>query len=230
MAVEHPRYPRAPFRTPSASGFLYVGLTVDPPRGPFVRARAERDDAVDACARLARTLAARDDVVGARVFEAVLMPPIGGAPRFDVAMLVETDRPDSLDAVRAAADLDALDADLVMPADNPARIGDTGDPADGVFLFNHFLAPDGDAAVRVWEDLSGWYTAKAGIDNSLPLRPLEPSRFAFVNHARLPGGAAAFLLGQLLRPSFHRFVRRRLREHGMTALPVLYRPVSMARP
>lgn len=224
MAVEHPRYPRAPFRTPSASGFLYVGLTVDPPHGPLVRAGAERDDAVEACVELARSLTNRPDVLRARVFEAVLMPPLRGAPRFDVTMLVETDAPHSTHAVRAAADFDALGADLVMPAVNPARIGDTGDPADGVHLFNHFVAEDGDAGIRVWEEVAGWYTAKTGIDNSLPLRAVEPSPFAFVNYARLPGGAAAFLLNQLCRPSFHRFVRRRLREHGVTALPVLYRP------
>ncbi|MFE3456123.1 hypothetical protein ACFXKD_01155 [Nocardiopsis aegyptia] len=224
MAVEHPRYPRAPFRTPSASGFLYAGLTVDPPRVPLVRASAERDDAVEACAQVARALTERPDVLRARVFEAVLMPPLKGAPRFDVTMLVETDGPESLDAVRAAADFGTLGADLVMPAVNPARIGDTEDPADGVYLFNHFVAEDGDAGVRVWEDLAGWYTAVLGVDNSLPLRALEPSRFAFVNYARLPGGAAAFLLGQLVRPGFHRFVRRRLREHGMAALPILYRP------
>ena len=224
MAVEHPKYPRAPFRAPSASGFLYVGLTADPPHAPLVRASAARDDAVQACTDLAGALADRPDVLRARVFEAVLMPPLKGAPRFDVTMLVETDGPRSLAAVRAAADFDALGADLVMPATNPARIGDTEDPADGVYLFNHFVAEDGSAAVRVWEDLAGWYTAKTGVDNSLPLLAAEPSRFAFVNYARLPGGAAAFLFGQLARPSFHRFVRRRLREHGMAALPVLYRP------
>ncbi|RKS08809.1 hypothetical protein DFP74_4531 [Nocardiopsis sp. Huas11] len=189
-----------------------------------MRASSERDDAIEACKESARALADRPDVLRARVFEAVLMPPLKGAPRFDVTMLVETGSPAVLDAVRAAADFDALGADLVMPAVNPARIGDTEDPADGVYLFNHFVAEDGDAGVRVWEDLAGWYTVKTGVDNSLPLRAVGPSPFAFVNYARLPGGAAAFLVTQLARPGFHRFVRRRLRENGMTALPVLYRP------
>lgn len=225
MTTQDPPYPRAPFRPPSTSGFLYVGLSVDPPRLPLVRSSRTREDAVGACLAAGAALAERSDVLRTTVFEAVLMPPLEGAPRFDVTMLIETDGPESLGDVGGAAEVGAVGAELVMPAVNPTRIGTTEDPLEGVYLFNHFRADDADTAVRVWEDLAGWYIAKVGVDNSLPLRAVGPSPFPFVNYARLPGRAVPFLLNQLLRPSFHRFVRRRLREHGMTALPVLYRPV-----
>ena len=79
-------------------------------------------------------------------------------------------------------------------------------------------------AVRVWEELAGWYTAKAGVDNSTLLQPTSEAPYALVNYVRLPHGATRFLLAQLSRPSFHTFVRRRLRDHGMFALPVLCKP------
>ncbi|WP_017539181.1 hypothetical protein [Nocardiopsis halophila] len=112
-----------------------------------------------------------------------------------------------------------------LPGDDPARIGDTEDPPTGTYLFNHFLARDRDTAVRTWKGVAGGYTAKTGVDNSTPLRALDDSRFAFVNDARLPGGAVPFLLGQLTRPSFHTFVRARLKADGMVALPLLRRPL-----
>ncbi|WP_150239918.1 hypothetical protein [Nocardiopsis quinghaiensis] len=224
MAPEKTAYPKARFRAPSPSGYLYVALSVAPPHGSLPRHSAERDDAVQECLSLARALTERLDVLRARVFEAVLMPPLKEAPGFDVTMLVETVSPEVPDGVRRAAAPDGLGAELVMPAHNPARIGDTEHPASGTYLFNHFRAADGDTAVGVWEELTGWYTAKTGVDNSTPLRALEESPFPLVNYARLPAGAASFLLGQLPRPSFHRFVRARLRANGMTALPVLYRP------
>ncbi|NYH55169.1 hypothetical protein HNR06_004758 [Nocardiopsis arvandica] len=224
MAPENTPYPKADLRAPSPSGHLYIALSVAPPHGPLPRRSAERDDAVQECLSLARTLAERPDVLRARVFEAVLMPPLRGAPRFDVTMLVETDSPEALEGVRRAAAPDRLGADLVMPAREHARIGDTEHPADGTYLFNHFRAADGDTAARVWEELTGWYTAKTGVDNSTPLRALEESPFPLVNYARLPTGPASFLLRQLPRPSFHRFVRARLKANGMTALPVFYRP------
>ncbi|GAA3738205.1 hypothetical protein GCM10022205_25340 [Spinactinospora alkalitolerans] len=81
------------------------------------------------------------------------------------------------------------------------------------------------SSVRVWEGLTGWYTAKTGVDNSLPLQAIGASPFGFVNYARLPGRAVPFLVNQLTRPSFHTFVRRRLKTNGMVALPLLCRPV-----
>ncbi|WP_243710151.1 hypothetical protein [Micromonospora sp. KC213] len=98
-------------------------------------------------------------------------------------------------------------------------------PNRATFLLNHFTAgPDTDAE-SVWRSVTGWYTTKTGVDNSTALRPTRPSSFALVNYARLPTGAIRFLFGQLARPSFHRFVRATLDEHGMRALPAFHRLV-----
>jgi hypothetical protein len=91
-------------------------------------------------------------------------------------------------------------------------------------LFNHFTADDPVAAVRVWEELAGWYIAKTGVDNSTLLQPTSEGPYAVVNYVRLPHGATRFLLAQLSRPSFHTYVRRTLRDNGMAALPILSKP------
>lgn len=226
MNVKTEKYPKARFRDPSLSGYIYVGLSVDPPRVPLVGKSAQRDDAIEECLSLARRLNTHPEVVRSRVFESVLMPPLKGLPRCDVLMLVETTSPDAIAGVRASARFGDLGAEMVIPARNPSRIGDTENPSDGVYLFNHFLADDGEKATRVWENLTGWYTTKVGVDNSTPLLPVEESRFAFINYARIPGQAIPFLLNQLLRPSFHGFVRAQLKANGMTALPLMCRSVD----
>lgn len=224
MDTKSAPYPAPRFKDPSPSGYVYVGLSITPPRGPFVRSSSERDDALDQCSRWAERLRAHPDVVRARVFEAVFMPPLKQAPRYDVVMLVQTTTAEATTHVAERLTDPVLGADLLMRADNPTRVGDTEDPAQGTYLFNHFLAPDPEAALQGWKSVAGWYTAKTGIDNSTPLRPVGNAPFALVNYARLPGRALPFLIKQLIRPSFHRFVRARLARNEMVALPVLYRP------
>lgn len=226
MVAQTEKYPKPEFCTPRSSGYLYVGLSVDPPRVPLVRRSRERDDAIVECQALARKLAEHPEVVRARVFESALMPPLKGLPRCDVLMLVETSSPETIESVRSSVSWKGIDPEMVIAARNPARIGDTENPSDGVYLFNHFLADDGEEATRVWEGLTGWYTQKMGVDNSTPLLPVKDARFAVINYARIPGGAVPFLFKQLLRPSFHNFVRSRLKAKGMTALPILCRPVN----
>jgi hypothetical protein len=108
-----------------------------------------------------------------------------------------------------------------MTVRNTRRIGDTERTRSATFLFNHFTADDAAGAVRVWEELAGWYTAKAGVDNSTLLQPTSEAPYALVNYVRLPHGATRFLLAQFSRSSFYTYVRRRLRDHGMVALPIL---------
>ncbi|TDC43533.1 hypothetical protein E1281_35130 [Actinomadura sp. KC345] len=225
MAAIADKYSRPRFRDPAPSGFIYLGLSIDPPRVPPVHHSGKRDKEVERLRAVAERLGARSDVVQARLFQAVLIPPLKGMPCFDVTMLVETAAPEAIADVRTSAPFQEIDAELVIPADNPVRLGDTENPSTGIYLFNHFLAPDSETAVDGWKSVAGWYTEKAGVDNSIPLRPLEESPYAFINYARIPGNAPSFLLGQLARPSFHSFVRSRLKKHGMTALPLLVRPV-----
>lgn len=50
-----------------------------------------------------------------------------------------------------------------------------------------------------------------------------PAPFLIMNYAVIPGRVMPFLAGQLLRPSFYRGVRRRLREFEITPFPLFAR-------
>src|SRR5699024_6275590 len=57
--------------------------------------------------------------------------------------------------------------------------------------------------IEAWKSLTQWYTPKIGIDNSTALISRdENTQFPLVNYARLPSNPPAFLLNQILRPSF----------------------------
>jgi hypothetical protein len=225
-ASPHLGYPRAVFTKPLPYGYLYAGMEIDPPgRAPFVRKSAKRDEALERCKAVAGRLEALGEVARATVYRAVLIPPIEGAPRFDVVVLVETASPEAIVGIRSSEAFGRLGADFVMGARNARRIGDTGEKMSGTYLFNHFTATDPEGAVGAWEDLTGWYTAKTGVDNSTLLRPLGEAPYAFVNYVRLPRGPVRFMLDQLLKPSFHTVVRAKLRSNGMVAMPLLCEPV-----
>ena len=216
------KHPQAAFAEPLPYGYIYVGMTVDPPgRAPFVRRSAKRDEALEKLKSVAGQLEALDEVVRATVYRAVLIPPIEGVPRFDVMVLLETTSPEKIDGVRSSEAFKRLGADFVMGARNTRRIGDTEENMSGTFLFNHFTAEDPERAVEVWEGLTGWYTTKTGVDNSTLLQPIGEAPYAFVNYVRLPRGPVRFMLDQLIRPSFYTFVRTQLRAKGMVALPLL---------
>lgn len=102
---------------------------------------------------------------------------------------------------------------------------ETGADQTSTFLFNHFAVESDADPVEVWRGFTGWYVPKTGVDNATALRSTEPSRFPFVNYVRLPGSAPSFLVGQLIRPSFHTFVRTTLKANGMRPLPGFYRLV-----
>jgi hypothetical protein len=225
MQTTAARYPPPPFTEPLHGEYLYAGWSVDPPRrAPIVRPSARRDRVLDRCRALADDAKSIDGVADATVFQAVLIPPLEGLPRFDVTVLLRATTPEALAQVRSLRPWQQANADFVMTARNTRRFGDTERTRSATFLFNHFTADDAAGAVRVWEELAGWYTAKAGVDNSTLLQPTSEGPYALVNYVRLPHGATRFLLAQLCRPSFHTYVRRTLRDNGMVALPVLCRP------
>jgi hypothetical protein len=217
-------YPPPPFSEPLPGEYLYAGWSVDPPRHtPFVGRSARRDRVLEQGRALVREARALDGVAGATLFQAVLIPPLEQVPRFDVTLLVRA-TPEALGQVRGLRVWRQADADVVTTARNTRRIGDTERTRSASFLLNHFTADDPAGAVGVWEELAGWYTAKLGVDNSTLLQPSGQAPWALVNYVRLPHGATRFLFAQLRRPSFHTYVRRRLRDHGMAALPVLGKP------
>lgn len=215
----------ATFTEPAPYGYLYVGMRIDPPRRlPFVRESAARAEVLQKCTSVARRLNTLAEVISVVVYEAVLIPPAKHGPRFDVMVLIRTTSPETITAVEAAEAYRELDADFVMAARNSRRIGDIDRSGTGAFLFNHFTATDAGRALRTWEDIAGWFTDKAAIDDSALLQPVRAAPYVFVNHVRLPGSPIRFSL-RLLKPSFRRSVSKRLGANGMGFAAVLCRPV-----
>ena len=221
---------RVAFDEPSVDRFLYAGWAVDPPmRLPFVRRSDERARMIARCCEYAGRAEMRTGTISATVLETEVMPPLPGAPRYDVLMLLRVHPQQEL--AREAAEIRDLAPDFMMTAWNSRRIGDTDRIHDATFLFNHFVAQRSDAAMAGFEQVAGWFPDKLGVDNTTLLQPedQETAPYAFVNYVRLPSGARRFLLGMLIRPSFHTHVRRVLRAHHMQALPLLAKPIRLER-
>lgn len=227
MTVEDPSltYPRATFTQPMPYGYIYLGMRIDPPRHtPFVRRSTRRHDVLQERKRLAHQLDGLAEVVAATVYEAVVIPPVKGSPRFDGIALIQTTSPEAIPAVQATQAYQRLDPDFAMVARNLRRIGDVDHPRTGTFLFNHFTAADPERALRTWEDITGWFTHQAGVADSALLQPTGASPYVFVNHVRLPDGPIRFLL-RFAKPSFRSFVATRLRANQVGNAPVICKPV-----
>lgn len=224
MAAATPGCADPMFDPPHPHGYVYIGASVSPPEhGPIVRGDRRREKVLAEFGGLLPEVEARPEVVATALYEAVFMPPLPGAPRYDVVLLITTVSPAAADDLLDSEAYRALGGELVMVARNARRIGETEDGSKATFLFNHFTAPDPERAVVAWEDLAHWYVTAIGVDNSTLLRPRGDAAFAMVNHVRLPRGPLRFLLAQFVRPSFFRRVRGALRSEGMRALPVFYR-------
>lgn len=218
--------PAASLTDPEPHGFVYLGFYADKPQKlPLYHQTSRRQREAARLTEAAEAIGRRPDVASVRVFRTHLVPPLPGAPRHDLAMLIRTAEVDDLDHVRQADEIKALGGEEILVGLNAARIGETEADKDATFLFNHFtMAGDADP-VEAWLSLTDWYTSKIGVDNSTALRPVGSSGFALVNYVRLPSEPPSFLLGQLLRPSFHRVVRGTLKANEMRALPGFYRMV-----
>ncbi len=214
---------------PEPYGFVHLGIHSDSPvRTPLVPRTAKRRAAAARLTEVAKELEELPDVISVRVFQARVIPPLPGMPRHDFAMLIRVANPLGLDSVRESATYRRLDATELLAGSNAARFGETESTRDGHYLFNHFTVEGKDDPLEAWLSLTDWYASKIGIDNSTALRRrgTESSLFPFINYARLPGNPLSFLANQLLRPSFHRVVRRTLERERMRALPGFY---SMVR-
>lgn len=219
------RHRKATFTEPAPYGYLYVGMRIDPPRGmPFVGKSVTRAEVLTKCASVARRLNTLAEVVSVAVYEAVMIPPAKDSPRFDVMVLIQTTSAETITTVEAAEAYRDLDADFVMAARNTRRIGDIDRSKAGAFLFNHFTATDPERALRTWEDIAGWFTHKAAVDDSALLQPIQEGPYVFVNHVRLPGSPIRFFL-RLLKPSFRRSVSKSLSANQIGFAAVVCRPV-----
>lgn len=223
-----PKFPKVTLREPAPYGYIYVGVTVDPPRrAPLVRGSARRVQVLDALKALATRLEQVGAVVKATVYRAGLMPPVPGVPRFDVVVLVETTGVETIDDVRGSAAyerlIEAAGETRVMTFRNVKLVGDVDKTRQGLFLFNHFTAEDPEVASELWDHLAGWYAAETGLDNSTLLQPIGEAPFVLVNHARWDHGLARFAAHQFSKPSFLTFVRANLRANKTVSMPVLYK-------
>jgi hypothetical protein len=224
------KYQEPPFRQPLNSSFVYAAWRIDPVRvGPFVRSSAVRAHQVDKIRGVARELTQRADIEGVHVFEASFIAPLPGMPKYDAVMLVRARNSDAAADIRDDPQLRGLEPATLFTATNAARFGDTETPSWGVnILLNHFVGPsDRSAAVDTWRQISGWYLAKTGVDNSTLLCAEEGAPYVLVNYARLPGAVVAFMFQQLLRPSLYRYVRALLKRHRLTALPLFVRNIPL---
>jgi len=212
------------FTEPTRFGYLYLGFRVAPPRrAPFVRPDGERRRVLEACERRARRLESLSEVVAATVYEAVLIPPVQGSPKFDAMVLVQTSSPESASEVESAEAYREMAPDFSMAARNVRRIGDVDRVRSGAFLFNHFTSADPSAALRVWEEVTEWFVEQAGVEDSALLQPVRESPYALVNHVRLPTGPVRFMLN-FAKPSFRTAVAAKLRAEGIGNAPVICRP------
>lgn len=216
-----------PLIEPEPYGFLYLGIYAERPQAmPLYRRTSERRRLATRLGEVAERLTQRHDVVSVRVLRAHLVPPLPGSPRHDLVMLIRTPDVDALDGVRRCDQVRELGAQEVLVGSNAARLGETEADGGGVFLLNHFTSGGAADPVATWINLTSWYTQKLGVDNSTALRPCtDDARFGLVNYVRLPMNPLAFLLSQVLRPSFYRVVRGALRRNHMRALPGFYRMV-----
>ncbi len=235
----NPRTEYAPpvFAPPPQSGYLHVAAAVAPPTGPpFVRRDARRSALLVRLKELAGDLQRVREVVQVTVYRAVLVPPAArGArhpARYDVAVLVEATSPEVLGAVRAAQPYQAMLAAItaattdvhVMAARCLRFLGAVDRTRPGLFLFNHFVADDGDVATGLWEHLAGWYVTETGLTNSTLLAPVDGGAdYVFVNHARWDKSLLRLAVEQFAKRSFHSYVRANLRANHVVAMPVLYR-------
>ena len=223
-------YREPPFLEPLSSTFIYVAWSVDPVRvGPFVRPSDRRRRKIDEIRGIAGELTDHPKIEGVRLFEAAFMPPLPDIPKYDVVMLARARSSESAAQILQDPQLARTEPTTVFLAANGARFGVTENgTARANILLNHFVGPeDRSAAVTAWRALSGWFTAKMGVDNSTLLRTEDAAPYVLVNYVRLPATVVGFLLNQLLRPSFHSYVRALLKRHQMTSLPLFVRNVPI---
>jgi hypothetical protein len=234
------RYPPAKFVEPPPLGYIHVAAAVRPPAGraPFPGGSPEKTALLDRLKFLARQLEGQQDVVKATVYRAVVVPPVGGyakqarhPARYDVVVLIETTSPEVIPAVQTTepykllleAVTGATDDTHVMTARCVRRIGDVDKTRPGLFLFNYFVAEDPELALRIWEQLAGWYVAETGLDNSTLLAPIGDADYILVNHARWDYSVPGFMLRQFTKPSFRSQVPGKMRANRIGAMPLLYR-------
>lgn len=214
------------FEEPSSSTFVYMGWSVDLHRvGPFVLPSAKRQKILPGL-RNVRSLLLDQGADHVRILETTFLPPLPGAPHFDVALLADGPGISVQMAEQLVESSGVSPAQWMTVAHDVARFGDT-DRHPGPVLLNHFVGSASPAAtVAAWRGISQWYRAILGVDNSTLLEPEPNSRFLVINYAGIPGSVSRFMLDQIARPSFYRSVIGPLTSIGSHACPLFARRIS----
>jgi hypothetical protein len=149
MLNPSPAYAPPTLAAPPTGGYLHIAAAVAPPVGPpFVRRNSSRTALLRRLKQLTGELERLDAVQRVTVYRAVLIPPLGGQTahpaRYDVAVLIETRSPQTLDDVGSAAAYEQLLAAItaaardvhVMAAGCARSLGEVEQSRGGLFLFN----------------------------------------------------------------------------------------------
>ncbi len=241
-------------REPNRYGYIHLAGEVEWPRVFRRPTSAKRALLAELKAAARALMQDEPQVRRADVFDALFIPPGSKEGRrvlererygvhvaeFDVAVLVECESVEAAAKVRAGAAFRRLERALesrasfvhCVTAKNPKRIAEVDKERQGVFLFNYFFAADvagkgaagAEILLSVWEYTAGWWTAKANLDNSTPLEPVEGERsqYALINHCRWER-LRDVLPHLIFRPSLHRFVLANFTANDIVAMPILYR-------
>lgn len=209
--------------TPHEGWFTHLAWNIDlVTRGPFVRESALRRDYQYRLASLAKKLRA-EGALTAHALAVEVIAPIKGGPRYDLALLVHTPERSRDALLERTSSLGFPSPELAVSARNAGRFGDT-EGESGAVLLNHFAGEaSSESAVAAWKVLAEWYERALKVNNSTLLEYEQGSPFLIMNYAVLPGRVVPFLAQQLLRPSFHTHVRRRLGAAGISPFPLFAR-------
>jgi hypothetical protein len=245
---QDPKFPPARLVEPTHHGFIYVAARIEPgsERLPVIVPSARRTKLLERLKLFAAQLEQCADVVAAKVFRAIVIPPTARfssylrdcqphlhIANFDVMLLIETTSGETVRDVQMSGAFRAMldtvqsqtDTVRVIDARNARRIANVDTSRQGLFLFNHFAADDADVMLRLWEYLAGWYVVETGLDNSVALTPVSPAQsdYAIVNWARWDERPIQHFWRQLSKSSFWSYVTRNLDANRAGSMPIYCR-------
>ncbi|MGH8473153.1 MAG: hypothetical protein ACREVJ_12010, partial [Gammaproteobacteria bacterium] len=239
---ENERFPKVPaLMEPTTSGYILDAAMVDR-RPPFLPNSRKKRELISLLKRRCQELEGDPNVVSAVVFEAVIIPPGRGEfikqrrkariARFDLAILIETESPEAIDAVKESPiyagmerAIERASADAYsIAATNVRRMAPVDHRRQGVFLFNYFFADDTAQNLAIWEYTAGWFQKETGLDNSTVLLPRDGERtdYRIINHCRWDR-LRDVLPSLLFKRSFRNYVLANFEANKVAAMPILYR-------
>jgi hypothetical protein len=238
------KFPRVSLIAPNHSFYLLIAAEIDRSPFPFFLTTSDtKKSLIDNARRWCQLLRNEENVIGADVFKATLIPPGKGKllkerfgktrlPKYDFVILIEVSTAEKLNEILATEDYRRIKAHLteksrpvhVISATNVKRIGDVNHEKSGVFLFNYFYADDVTQNIAVWEYTAGWFQQETGLDNSTVLLPCDSksSRYKIINHCRW-NSMWNILPSLIFKKSFHTYVLDNFYANKVAAMPILYK-------